>query len=67
MTNLGKGRDAMTASDTDPCECDRPDEADNPHRHTFDVACVYWIAGRPDLASRRAAFEGRLPLTAPDA
>lgn len=34
-------------NDDDLCECNRPDEADNPHRHTFDVACLYWLAGRP--------------------
>jgi hypothetical protein len=52
--------------DADMCECDRPDEADNPHRHTFDVACVYWIAGRPSLARRRAAAEGRRPVRVAD-
>jgi hypothetical protein len=24
------------------CECDRPDEKDNPHRHELSVACIYW-------------------------
>lgn len=51
--------------DADLCECDRPDESDNPHRHKLDEACVYWIAGRPGSDAIKAAIEGRLPLTAP--
>ena len=40
------------------CECDRPDEADNPHRHEKDMACVYWLAGdKPDRDKVLAAFE----------
>lgn len=46
------------------CECDRPDLADDPHRHERDVACIYWIAGRPSQVLRQLAADGRLPLTA---
>lgn len=36
----------------DLCECDRPDERDNPHRHDKTMACIYWMAGRPSQADR---------------
>lgn len=52
-------------TDDDLCECDRPDRADDPHRHAFDVACVYWLAGRPSRERIVAAVERRLPLIPP--
>jgi hypothetical protein len=29
-------------TDEDLCECDRPDERDNPHRHVRSFACELW-------------------------
>lgn len=52
-------------NEDDLCECDRPDESDNPHRHERDMACVYWIAGRPKFELILGAFDGELPLTVP--
>lgn len=45
------------------CECDRPDLGDDPHRHIFSAACIYWIAGRPSKERLIAAANKELPLT----
>lgn len=47
-----RARDAVSRSENKLCECDRPDQRDEPHRHTLDVACVYWMAGRPSVEDR---------------
>ena len=44
--------DVISRSENSLCECDRPDQRDEPHRHTLDVACVYWMAGRPSVEDR---------------
>lgn len=48
---------AVARAEARMCECDRPDEADNPHRHNKDMACVYWLAGdKPDKRRIYAAL-----------
>lgn len=44
--------DIISRSEMNLCECDRPDQRDNPHRHILDIACVYWMAGRPSVEDR---------------
>ena len=44
---------AIEESERELCECDRPDELDNPHRHKFDVACVYWRASPSSVEDRK--------------
>ncbi len=46
------GDTPVARSENDLCECDRPDQRDEPHRHKIDVACVYWMAGRPSVSDR---------------
>lgn len=58
-------RDVVARSEEKLCECDRPDLSDDPHRHEKDMACIYWLAGRPSQQRLVMAFEGELPLTAP--
>lgn len=47
-----KETDVISRSENGLCECDRPDQMENPRRHTLDVACVYWSASRPSQAAR---------------
>jgi len=42
-----RAADAIRRSEEKMCGCDRPDKADDPHRHEFDVACLYFQAGSP--------------------
>ena len=53
LTPSQKLQKAVAESEAKLCECDRPDELENPHRHDFDVACVYWQAGRPSYSARQ--------------
>lgn len=37
-------------TDDDLCECDRPDERDNPHRHERTIECARWSEGKASVA-----------------
>ena len=52
-------KDSLMTDESHLCECGRPDELDNPHRHNFDWACVYWIAGEPSIEGINRVIEGR--------
>lgn len=39
------------------CECDRPDESDNPHRHDKSEVCVFWAWIKPEIEKLRTDYE----------
>jgi len=56
-------RTAAQRSDDALCGCDRPDEAENPHRHPRDPACALWAQLRPVVADLQVAAASPAPGT----
>lgn len=55
---MSKVSDAVARSEANLCECDRPDELDNPHRHTRDEVCEKWANRWNTDNSMTASDEG---------